>query len=517
MRHLILVFGDQLNHDSAAFDNYDDGHDSVWMAEVDAEATHVWCHKTRLVLFFSAMRHFRDELRKRGRTVHYHALGVKPSDDRGTSFAEVLAGDLERMQPERLVAVQPGDVRVRQQLDAFAKDRGIELEWRTDRHFYSSPDDFAAFAEGRKSLLMETFYRQMRRRHDVLMDGDDPVGGEWNLDHDNRESFGRDGPGNITGPHAFRPDDLTREVIDLVQKRFGEHPGECNDFDLPVTHTQARTMLRDFVRRQLPLFGTYEDAMWTDEPFLHHSRLSAALNLKLLDPRDCVEMAVQAFEDDEAPLNSVEGFVRQILGWREFVRGIYWHFMPDYIERNHFRHDHDVPGCLWDGETDMVCVRQSMQHVLRHAYAHHIHRLMVLGNLSLLLGVHPRMFHDWHMAMYADAVDWVSLPNTLGMSQHGDGGIVGTKPYISSGNYINRMSNFCSGCRYDYRKSTGDDACPFTSLYWDFLARHEKTLQSNHRMGMQLRNLKRKREKGELDAIRERAGEIRNDLLGKRA
>ncbi|QDU38876.1 Deoxyribodipyrimidine photo-lyase-related protein [Maioricimonas rarisocia] len=516
MRHLILVLGDQLNHDSAAFDGIDDDQDSVWMAEVHEEATHVWSHKTRLVLFFSAMRHFRDELRERGRTVHYHALGSNPNADRGKSFSEVLASDLERMQPQRLVAVLPGDFRVKQQFEAFANERDLELEWRTDRHFHSSPEDFAEFADGRKSLQMETFYRQMRRRHNVLMNGDDPVGGAWNLDHDNRESFGRDGPGKITGPHSFRPDEITGEVMDLVRKRFADHPGTLDDFDLPVTHAQARTMLRDFIRRQLPLFGTYEDAMWTDEPFLYHSRLSAALNLKLLDPRDCVELAVQAYKEGDAPLNSVEGFVRQILGWREFIRGIYWHFMPDYIERNHFEHHHDVPGCFWTGETEMACVRQSMQHVLQHAYAHHIHRLMVFGNLSLLLGVHPRKFHDWHMSMYADAIDWVSLPNTLGMSQHGDGGIVGTKPYVSSGNYINKMSNFCSGCRYDYKSATGEDACPFTSLYWDFLARHEKSLDSNHRMGMQLRNLKRKRDKGELNAIRERAGEIRDALLGKK-
>ena len=226
----------------------------------------------------------------------------------------------------------------------------------------------------------------------------------------------------------------------------------------------------------------------------------------------CVEKAVEAYHRGKAPLNSVEGFVRQLLGWREFIRGVYWLHMPDYIEKNYLRHQADVPSFFWDGETDMECVRQSMQHVLRHGYAHHIHRLMVLGNLALLLGVHPRRFHEWHMAMYVDAVDWVSLPNTLGMSQHGDGGIVGTKPYVSTGNYIHRMSPFCGNCRYDPRQATGDDACPFTTLYWDFLDRHYRQLKKNHRMGMQLKNLEKKRKEGEIDEIRSAADALKRRL-----
>ena len=284
--------------------------------------------------------------------------------------------------------------------------------------------------------------------------------------------------------------------------------------DLPVTRKQALTMLRDFVGRRLPHFGAYEDAMWTEEPFLFHSRLSTSLNLKLLNSRDCVDRAVAAYLSGDAPLNSVEGFVRQILGWREFIRGVYWLRMPEYGQGNYFEHELDLPSFFWDGNVSMECVRQSMQHVLQLGYAHQINRLMVLGNLALLLGVHPARFHDWHMALYLDAVDWVSLPNTLGMSQFGDGGIVGTKPYVSTGNYIHRMSNFCDRCRYDYRASSGPNACPFGTLYWDFLDRHFERLRSNQRMAMQLKNVQRKRNSDQMVDIRERAIELRQMWYG---
>lgn len=509
MRHLVLIFGDQLNRDSAVFDDFDPETDSIWMVEAEEEATIDWCHKSRLVLFFSAMRHFYQRLRDDDFTVHYHKLGTNQNDDRGFGLADILNRDLQRFSPEKMVCVLPGDHRVKKAIQAVADEAEIELEVREDRHFYFSPDEFSQFAEGRKSLLLETFYRQMRREHSVLMDGDDPEGGEWNFDHDNRESFSSDGPENIEPPASFAPDSITQEVISLVESRFSDHPGTTDEFDLPVTRKDASAMLDSFIESQLPGFGQFQDAMWTGRPFLNHSRLSAPLNLKLISPRECVEKAVEAYESGKAPINSVEGFVRQILGWREFVRGIYWHFMPDYQEKNHFDFNGELPSFYWDGETDMACVGESMEHVGRYAYSHHIHRLMIFGNLSLLLGVHPKKFHDWHMAMYADAIDWVSLPNTLGMSQHGDGGIVGTKPYISSGNYINKMSNFCKNCRYNYRNAVGDDACPINTLYWDFLDRHETELKKNQRMGMQLKNLERKKSKGELSEIRQQAGELR--------
>ena len=511
MRNLILILGDQLDHTSAAFEDFDADNDVTWMAEVEEETTHVWCHKLRVALFLSAMRHFRDELRKKDRTVEYHELQKQPSKDRGRSFGEILRKDVKRLKPGRLVVVQPGDLRVQTLLQNCADNLGIELEIRADPHFYSSPEEFAEYADGRKSLLLEYFYRDLRKKHDILMaDAKQPEGGQWNFDHDNRESFGKSGPGEIPQPKTFRPDAVTKDVVDLVEHRFAEHPGNLNHFTLPVTRRQAKAFLKHFIDNILPNFGKWEDAMWTDEAFLYHSRLSAPLNMKLLNPRECVDAAVQAYRTGKAPLNSVEGFVRQILGWREFIRGIYWLKMPEYLELNHFDHQRELPSFFWDGETEMNCVKQSMQHVIDHSYSHHIHRLMVLGNFAQLWGVHPRLFHEWHMAMYVDAIDWVSLPNTLGMSQFGDGGIVGTKPYCSSGNYINKMSNFCKGCRFDYKKRVGEDACPFTTLYWEFMDRHYDLLKDNQRMKFPIKNLEKMRKKpDEMTEIRDRADDLR--------
>ena len=510
MRNLHLILGDQLDADSAVFDGFDADVDRLWMAEVHHEATHIWCHKLRIAFFFSAMRHFRDEQREQGRKVEYHALQADARHDSGTTFGDVLRASINRLKPERLIVVEPGDWRVREELQQTADQCGLPREVRADRHFYCSIDEFNDYATGRKNLVLEYFYREMRKRHSVLIDDDgEPVGGAWNFDHDNRESFSREGPGKLPQPLLAEPDTVTQDVLRLVGERFRDHPGSLDHFTLPVTRTDARRYLRHFIEHTLPNFGRWEDAMWTGEPFLYHSRLSALLNVKLLHPRECVEAAVAAWERGDAPINSVEGFVRQILGWREFIRGVYWREMPDYIGRNALEHEADLPRFYWDGETDMRCMREAMQHVLRHGYTHHIERLMVLGNLALLLGVHPRTFHEWHMAMYLDAVDWVSLPNTLGMSQFGDSGIVGTKPYCASGHYVNKMSNYCRGCRYNYKESIGADACPVTTLYWDFLDRHRNRFADNRRMTFQLKNLERKSLQ-ELSKIREQAASIKD-------
>lgn len=517
VRNLILVLGDQLDSKSAAFDDFDKTQDVVWMAEVAEENTHVWCHKLRIAYFLSAMRHFRDQLLKRDIEVAYHKLTADPTCDRCGTFSEVLTEDARKLAPHKLIVIEPGDCRVRAELISTAESLGIGLEIRPDRHFYCSTEEFQSWASGKQNLVMEFFYRWMRKKHDVLMDsGGKPVGGQWNLDHDNRESFGKTGPSESHSPKTFKPDATTRDVTDMVEQRFADHPGSLENSLPPVTRHQALAMLKHFIEHTLPNFGRFEDAMWTDEAFLYHSRLSAPLNLKLLSPGDCVEAAVIAYRNGSAPLNSVEGFVRQILGWREFIRGIYWREMPDYADLNFLEHGRDVPSFFWDGDTDMACVHQSMQHVIHHGYSHHIHRLMVLGNLAQLLGVHPLKFHEWHMAMYVDAIDWVSLPNTLGMSQFGDGGIVGTKPYCSTGNYINKMSPFCRNCRYDYRKRTGEDACPFTTLYWDFLDRNYDRLKDNHRMSFAIKNLEKRREDGsEMSAIRSQASELRDIHCGR--
>jgi deoxyribodipyrimidine photolyase-related protein len=512
-RHLILILGDQLDHQAAVFDDFDRDEDALWMAENAEEATHVRCHKRRLAFFFAAMRHFRDEQQERGRTVHYHALGRRPSDDRGKDFAEILTKDVHRLYPDKLIVTRPGDLRVLRMLQDTAGDLDVDLEVREDRHFFVTAEAFRDWADGKKDLVMEHFYRAQRRRTGLLMREDGkPEGGEWNFDKDNRATFGKDGPGDLPSSRRFRPDEITRAVLDLVETRFADHPGSLDGFDLPVTHDEALAALRDFVTHRLPCFGAYEDAMWSGESILYHSRLSAVMNVKLLDPKLCLDKVVSAYEAGDAPINSVEGFVRQVLGWREFIRGVYWLHMPDYAERNSLQcDDREVPSFFWDGKTDMVCVADCMAGLQRHAWTHHIPRLMVLGQFAMLLGVHPYRFHIWHMAMYVDAVDWVSLPNALGMSQHGDGGIVGTKPYCASGNYIDRMSNYCRSCRYKPKQATGEDACPFTTLYWDFLARHYKRFADNKRMTFQVKNLERK-SKSDLQAIRQQADQIRERI-----
>ncbi len=513
MRNLVLVLGDQLDAQSAAFDGFSRRHDVVWMAENDTEATHVWCHKQRLVLFFSAMRHFRDQRAAEGLRLDYHALETDRRRDSGKDFAAILSASVRRLRPERLIMLEPGDWRVWHMLTATAAELDVPLDIRRDRHFYCGIEEFRDWARDRKRLVLEDFYRRMRRSHDMLMAGAEPVSGAWNFDKNNRDRFGRDGPGHIPAPVAFAPDQRTREVIALVEARYPDHPGELADFDLPVTPAQARRALADFLQHRLPDFGRFQDALWTNTRFLYHSRLSAALNLHLLDPHDCVDAAVSAWRDGRAPINSVEGFVRQLLGWREFVRGVYWQQMPEYIERNALDADLPVPAAYWNGDTDMRCIRECMDNVITHGYAHHIQRLMVLGLFAQLAGVHPRAFHNWHMAMYLDAVDWVSLPNALGMSQYGDGGVLGTKPYCASGNYINRMSNYCRNCVFDHKQATGENACPVTTLYWDFLDRHADRFEDNRRMVFQMRNLTKKRKQpGEMQAIREQAKRLRSTI-----
>ncbi len=515
IRNLLIVLGDQLNHDSSIFDGFDNQVDRIWMAENQQEATHVWSHQYRLVAFFSPMRHFRDELREAGREVLYHELPRDGRVARTSSFSSLLGATLGEYRVDRLVVVQPGDHRVLESLRETAGNHEIHLEIRPDRYFYCSPEQFAHWAQGRKSLVLESFYRMMRTEHGILVDADgNPDGGQWNYDQENRGHFPRTGPGPIPEPPRFEPDEVTRQVISMVGHRFADHPGHVDEFDLPVTRTQAIKLLDDFIANKLARFGEYQDAMWSDRRFLYHSRLSHALNLHLLSPDEVVQAAVAAYREDQAPLAAVEGFVRQLLGWREYVRGVYWLKMPGYESLNALDCDpqQDVPSFYWDGNTEMSCVRDAMRLLVDTGYAHHIQRLMVLGLYAQLHGVHPLKFHQWHMAMYADAVDWVSLPNALGMSQYGDGGLMATKPYCASGNYIHRMSNHCQSCRYRYDRSTGDNACPFTTLYWDFLDRHRDTFQSNHRMAMQLKNLDR-RDPDELKAIRIRAKQIRSGQL----
>jgi deoxyribodipyrimidine photolyase-related protein len=513
LRSLVLVLGDQLDLEAAAFDRFDAAADAVWMAEVGEESTHVRSGKPRTALFLAAMRHFALALQVAGRPLHYTRLDGP--GNRG-SLAAQLQADLLRLKPERLVMTAPGDWRVLQSIKAVAEACNLPLEIREDRHFFCSVREFAAHARGRKSLRMEYFYREQRKRHRVLMDPQDadaPLGGQWNFDADNREAFGLSGPGVVPPRCSFEPDEITREVIALVNGRFSEHPGRLDHFAWPVTRAQALQSLRAFIEHRLPLFGRYQDAMWPGDPWLFHSHLSAALNLKLLNPREVVAAAVAAYHAGHAPLASVEGFVRQILGWREYVRGIYWTQMPGYLERNALGADADLPHWYWTGATDMACLHDAIEQTLTHGYANHIQRLMVTGLYALMLGVEPKQVHAWYLAVYVDAVEWVELPNTLGMSQYADGGLMGSKPYVATGKYIERMGPHCKGCRYDPAQRTGERACPFTTLYWDFLMRHEATLAKNPRMSLQVKNLARMNATQRLEVV-ERASAIRRGEVG---
>ncbi len=487
-QRLILILGDQLNDDAELLHDFNPAHDTIWMAEVLEESTHIPSSKQRSTVFLSAMRHFAEAVKARGWPLIYSQL----DDPQNTG---TLAGELSRaiahVQPQQLVITAPGDWRVLHSLRAVAKQHGLPLEVKDDTHFFSTVREFSDHMKARKQLRLEYFYREMRQKTGILMAGKQPIGGQWNFDADNRGSFGKQGPGLLPAPTRFAPDAITQDVIELVNTHLAQHPGSVAQFGWPVTRAQALQALHDFITHRLPSFGLYQDAMWEGEVWLYHSHLSCALNLKLLNPREVLAAAEAAFHAGHAPIEAVEGFVRQILGWREYVRGIYWTHMPDYIEGNAQQAHEPLPDFYWTGDTDMACLRDAITQTLQHGYAHHIQRLMVTGLYALLLGVEPKQVHAWYLGVYVDAVEWVELPNTLGMSQFADGGLMASKPYIASGKYIDRMSNHCKGCRFNPAESTGDTACPFTTLYWDYLDRHVDMLAKNPRMLMQIKNLNR--------------------------
>jgi len=475
MSTLRIVLGDQLTRGLSSLRDYVPG-DIVLMMEVVEEATYVKHHKQKLVLIFSAMRHFAEELRHHGFNVDYVRLD-DPANT-GTFTAEVQRA-IARHKPSRIVVTEPGEWRVMEMM------KGWGAEILSDDRFFATPASFAAWAGGRKQLRMEFFYRDMRRLSGLLMDGDDPIGGQWNFDHDNRKSL----PKDVKPPkrRRFEPDVVTREVMDMVASRFPDHFGDLEPFGWAVTRTDALEALDHFISACLPNFGDYQDAMKQGNAFLYHSVISPYLNIGLLTPREICERAQEAWSRGDAPLNAVEGFVRQILGWREYVRGLYWLKMPDYAASNFLDARRPLPSFYWTGKTEMNCMAQAIGDTQRHAYAHHIQRLMVTGNFALLAGVAPDAVHEWYLSVYIDALEWVCAPNVLGMSQFADGGVIASKPYISSGAYINRMSDYCRGCTYDVAAKTGERACPFNSLYWHFLHRHRDRFARNARMGQMYR------------------------------
>ena len=515
---LLLVSRDQLDRSAALLDDVDPDRDVVIMTENDRDRGRFREHKQRLALGFAAMRHFRDDLQDRGLTVNYDTA-TPPEDDAdpyhasdSIGIAGFLRQQIRDQGADEVAVTEPGRASLLDELEAVCDEEGVDFTVYADRHFLCTHEDFDAWADGRKELTLEYFYREQRRAYDVLLTDDgDPVGGDWNYDDDNRESFGADGPGMIPDGPAFERDAVTEEVLEMVRTDFASAPGDLDTFRWPVTPEQAQEALEDFVDNRLPTFGTYQDAMWTGRAFLYHSRLSAALNLKLLSPLDAVRAAEQAYENGHAPINAVEGFIRQILGWREFVRGVYWLHAPEYGHKNALDAALDLPDVYWTGETQMRCMSECVGQVKEHGYTHHIPRLMVIGLFGMMAGVDPAQMNDWHEAYYVDAWEWVSQPNMIGMALYADGGIVGTKPYTASGKYISRQSNYCSHCRFDPAESTGDDACPFSTFYWDFLNRHQETFSGNRRMNFQLANVRRKSE-DELEAIADQAEEYRERL-----
>ena len=537
-RHLLLILGDQLDDDSSAFDGFDPVQDVVLMVEAFEESTHVWSHKIRTTLFLSAMRHFAERLRQRGWQVDYRALDSHADK----TLAGGLLAALAQHRPVAVIGVEPGDLRVRQQIEVAIKnamksvaddDRikaatatkdplkkpkantpGAFLTWREDKHFLCSLPQFRKWAGKSSSLRMEYFYRTMRKQYKVLIDPDkpdEPVGGQWNFDADNRKSFGKAGPQNVPKAIQYKPDAITKEVIKLVNTHFADHPGYLDDFNWPVTREQALVALNDFIANRLPQFGPHEDAMWTNLDFGWHSLLSSSLNLKLLSPLEVVLAAETAYKKQGLDLASVEGFIRQILGWREFMRGVYFVDMPELKTANHYDHTNALPKWYWTGDTQMNCMKQCIGQTLKNGYSHHIQRLMVTGMFGVTAQISPQAVCDWYLAVYVDAVEWVELPNTAGMALFANGGRFTSKPYVASGAYVKRMSNYCNGCKYEPEARVGASACPMTTLYWNFLDRHEASFAGNPRTALMVKNLQRMTP--ELRAeVRGRAREMLADL-----
>lgn len=478
MKSLRLILGDQLSHSLSSLEGIHPKNDLVLMCEVAEEATYVKHHPKKIAFLLSAMRHFATELEAKGYSVRYIKL-----DDAGNTGS--FSGEVERAiaqnKPDRIIVTEPSEYRVLQMVQSWQKSLGVAVDVLPDTRFLSSHEEFATWAKDKKQLRMEFFYREMRRKYSLLIEADGkPTGGEWNYDKENRKppKAGLASPRRI----AHKKSAITKEVLALVNDRFSHHFGALLPFHYAVTHDQAIIELDHFITHLLTSFGDYQDAMVAGEPYLYHSLISSYLNAGLLLPLEICRRAEAAYRAGKAPLNAVEGFIRQILGWREYIRGVYWHFMPEYGQRNSLNATTPLPEFYWGAPTHMFCVAESVRHTHDHAYSHHIQRLMITGNFALLAGLDVHQVQEWYLAVYSDAYEWVEMPNTLGMALFGDGGVVASKPYAASGKYIHRMSNYCSKCKYDPDEMVGEKACPFNALYWDFLVRHENTFRGNQRM-----------------------------------
>ncbi|MDG4647945.1 cryptochrome/photolyase family protein [Roseibacterium sp. SDUM158017] len=475
---LVLVLGDQLSDGITALREADRDSDIVVMAEVADEASYVPHHPKKIAFVFAAMRKFAARLEAAGWRVRYTRLD--DPENAGSIPGELLRA-ADATGASEVLATEPGEFR----LISALQDCPVPVHVLPDDRFLCSHEEFEGWAEGRKELRMEWFYREMRRRTGLLMEGDKPAGGKWNYDHDNRKPA----PDEVAygGPMQFTPDATVEEVLDLVETRFGGNFGTLRPFHFATDQGEARRALAHFIRYALPRFGDFQDAMLDGNRFLYHAVVSMYLNAGLLDWREVCEAAEDAWRDGHAPLNAVEGFIRQIIGWREFMRGIYFHEGPGYTRRNELGHDRPLPDFYWTADTDMRCVAKAVAQTRDEAYAHHIQRLMVTGNFALLAGIDPHAVHEWYLAVYADAYEWVEAPNVIGMSQFADGGVVGSKPYVSGGNYIRKMSDYCNKCSYDVGEKSGEKACPYNYLYWAFLHRHRDRFGKNPRMAQMYR------------------------------
>lgn len=504
---LRFVLADHLSRSISSLDDLDPAHDVVLMVEVQSEATYVRHHKKKIAFLFSAMRHFAEELRAEGVAVDYVTLD---DGDNQQSFEAELERAIRRHRPERVVVSEPGEWRVLDAMLGWEQRLRTPLEIRPDDRFLCSRDEFGAWAEGRQGLRMEFFYRVMRQRHGFLLDAaGEPAGGQWNYDVMNRKP--PRGGLRLPEPLRVEPDRITHDVLNLVAERFDGHFGDLEPFWFAVTAADARRAFEHFVRAALPAFGDYQDAMLDGEDYLYHSVISQYLNAGLLLPLPVCRTVERAFRKGQVPLNAAEGYIRQILGWREYVRGIYWWRMPHYAATNHLDATRPLPEFFWTGETDMRCIARVVDQTRREAHSHHIQRLMVTGNFAMLAGIRPKDVNDWYLVVYADAFEWAQLPNTHGMAIYADGGLLGSKPYAAGGNYINRMSDFCRHCRYDVRQRQGKDACPFNYLYWDFMYRNRKKIGRNQRLSMVYRTLERMAPE-RLQAIRRDASDFLEGL-----
>jgi deoxyribodipyrimidine photolyase-related protein len=442
------------------------------------EATYVRHHPKKIAFLFTAMRHFSEELKAKNYTVRYITL-----DDSGNtgSFEGEVRRALQDTGAKQIIVTEPGEYRVLKTFESWIDTLGVPIHIAPDTRFLCSINAFKQWAGSRRQLRMEFFYRDMRKKHHILIEKDgEPTGGQWNFDKENRKSP----PRGLTSPKRIShvKDKITTDILALVKNRFSHHFGNLEPFHYAINREQALMELDHFITYLLPDFGDYQDAMVAGEPYLYHSLISSYLNAGLLLPLEICQMAEKSYREGRAPLNAVEGFIRQILGWREYVRGIYWHHMPEYGRMNYLNATEPLPELYWTANTKMACMSEAIKHTRDHAYSHHIQRLMVTGNFALLAGLDVKQVQEWYLAVYSDAYEWVEMPNTLGMALFGDGGIMGSKPYAASGKYIHKMSNYCDNCPYNPEEATTPNACPFNALYWDFMARHEDKLKQNHRL-----------------------------------